>query len=152
MEHVQALNMIDVLFNGKSGKDLAIRRTWLVYLDFLNQRPPSGEEPARAHNEKGVDLLVNLLAEIATSLRYDFDKVHLKRGGYYPQGQATESQARLAILDALAKMLTSANPALPMSVVSFPVSEDALKSQMDVQQALLRTLSGETPLTIKQKD
>jgi hypothetical protein len=38
--------------------------------------------------------------------------------------------------------------AIPMNVVGFPFSEDALAQQREVQQALLKTLSGETPLKV----
>jgi hypothetical protein len=147
-EHVQALNLIDVFFNGKSAKDKAVRDAWMVYLDFFNQSVPTGEDNARAHNEKGVDFLVALLEAIAKTLGYDFNKVQLKRGGYYPRGHADENAARAAIRDNLVKVLTGAQP-VNMAVVSFPVSEEALKNQQLVQTALLKTLSGDQPLRIK---
>jgi hypothetical protein len=45
-------------------------------------------------------------------------------------------------------MLAGGKP-LPMAVVSFPFSEEALRNQTQVQEALLRTLSGEQPLRVK---
>jgi len=147
-EHVQALNLIDVFFDGKSAKDKAVRNAWLVYLDFFSQPVPTGEDNARMHNEKGVDLLVALLEAIAKTLGYDFNKVQLKRGGYYPRGHADENTARTIIRDNLVKVLTGVQP-VNMAVVSFPVSEEALKSQQLVQEALLKTLSGDRPLKIK---
>jgi hypothetical protein len=81
-DHVQALNLIEVLFDGNSQKDKDVRKAWQIYLDFFQQIPPDGEENARAHNEKGIDFLVNLLESMAKYLRYDFDKIQLKRGGY----------------------------------------------------------------------
>jgi hypothetical protein len=74
--------------------------------------------------------------------------VQLKRGGYYPRGHADENAARAAIRDNLVKVLTGAQP-VNMAVVSFPVSEEALKNQQLVQTALLKTLSGDQPLRIK---
>ena len=147
-EHVQALNLIDVFFDGKSAKDKAVRNAWLVSLDFFSQPGPTGEDNARMHNEKGVDLLVALLEAIAKTLGYDFNKVQLKRGGYYPRGHADENTARTIIRDNLVKVLTGVQP-VNMAVVSFPVSEEALKSQQLVQEALLKTLSGDRPLKIK---
>lgn len=147
-DHVQALNLIEVLFDGNSQKDKDVRKAWQIYLDFFQQIPPDGEENARAHNEKGIDFLVNLLESMAKYLRYDFDKIQLKRGVYYPRGHSDESDARRVILDSLAKMLAGGKP-LPMAVVSFPFSEEALRNQTQVQEALLRTLSGEQPLRVK---
>jgi hypothetical protein len=147
-EHVQALNLIDVFFGGKSANDRAVRDAWLVYLDFFNQPVPNGEDNARAHNERGVDFLVALLEAIAKTLGYDFNSVQLKRGGYYPRGHADENAARGIIRDNLVKVLTGAQP-VKMAVVSFPVSEEALKNQQLVQEALLKTLSGDQPLKIK---
>jgi hypothetical protein len=147
-EHVQALNLIDVFFNGKSAKDKAVRNAWLIYLDFFNQEVPDNDVSARAHNEKGVDFLVTLLEAIAKALGYDFNKVQLKRGGYYPRGHADENAARAAIRDNLVKVLTGVQP-VQMEVVRFPVSEEALKNQQLVQEALLKILSGDQPLKIK---
>ena len=144
-DHVQALNLIDVFFNRK--QDREIREAWQVYLDFLNQRPPVGEDAAKAHNDKGVDYLVGLLELIAKVLGYDFNKVHLKRGGYYPGFHATGDQAKLSILDSLAKILVG-QKAVPMSVVSFPVSDESLRRQNEVQDALLETLAGKKPLMV----
>jgi hypothetical protein len=143
-EHVQALNLIDVFFNGKSAKEKIVRNAWLVYLDFFNQPVPSGEDNAKAHNEKGVDFLVALLEAIAKTLGYDFEKVQLKRGGYYPRGHADENAARAAIRDNLVKVLTGAQP-VNMAVVSFPASQEALKNQQLVQEAVLRTSSANKP-------
>ena len=46
------------------------------------------------------------------------------------------------------KVLTGTQP-VNMAVVSFPVSEEALKNQKLLQEALLKTLSGDQPLKIK---
>ncbi|WP_158921126.1 DUF6680 family protein [Acidisphaera sp. S103] len=141
-EHVQALNLIEVFFNGKSAKEKAVRDAWLIYLDFFNQHVPVGEDNARAHNEKGVDFLVTLLEAIAKTLGYDFNKVQLKRGGYYPRGHAEEKSAHAAIRDNLVRVLTGVQP-VNMAVVSLPVSEESLKNQKLLQEALLKTLSGD---------
>ena len=98
--------------------------------------------------EKGVDFLVSLLETLSNALGYNFDKVELKRGGYYPQGQFDDVNARAIIRDSLVKVLSGDRP-IPMSVVSFHVPEEATKNQIALQKALLKTLSGEQPLKIK---
>lgn len=80
MEHVEALNMIDVEFygGGRLEKDVAV--AWKEYLDHLNQRTPATE----AWASKGNDLFIELLYRMAICLGYDFDKVHIKNQSYSP--------------------------------------------------------------------
>ncbi len=149
-DHVQALNLIDVFFDNKSGPDKNVRTAWAVYFDFLAQKPPENMTPveATAYNEKGVDHLVDMLEAMGKALGYDFNKVQLKRGAYYPQGHADDSAAVRLIRDNLARILTGAQP-LNMNVVSFPVSENAMQDQKKVQDALLKVLSSEATVKIK---
>ena len=149
VEHVQALNSIEVFFNDKTNNDKAVREAWRLYLDFLLQRVPEKQTDAEAaaYNGQGVDLLVSLLDAIGRALNYDFDKVQLKRGGYYPQLHFDELSAISEIRKGVVSVLRGQS-AIPMNVVGFPVSEDALAQQREVQQALLKTLSGETPLKV----
>jgi hypothetical protein len=153
IEHVQALNSIEVFFNDKGKDDKAVRDAWRIYLDFLLQRVPEKQTEAEAvaYNDKGVDLLVNLLEAIGNSLNYDFDKVQLKRGGYYPQLHFDELSAVSEIRKGVVSILRGQS-AIPMNVVGFPFSEDTVAQQREVQQALLKTLSGETPLKVVAKD
>ena len=95
-------------------------------------------------------MLVELLEAISKSLGYDFNKVQLKSGAYYPRAHADEKTALVAIRDNLVKVLTG-QQSVRMAVVSFPVSEEALKNQQLLLEALLRTLSGERPLKVKTK-
>ena len=149
VEHVQALNSIEVFFNDKKKNDKAVRDAWRLYLDFLLQRVPGKQTAAEAaaYNGQGVDLLVNLLDAIGRALNYDFDKVQLKRGGYYPQLHFDELSSISEIRKGVVSVLRGQS-AIPMNVVGFPVSEDALAQQREVQQALLKTLSGEIPLKV----
>lgn len=80
---VQALNLIDVVFNSKSDEEKAVRIAWKVLLDHLN----TDQEPIAAR-ERTLDLTITLLARMAKSLKYDFDEVHLKRQVCAPVGHA----------------------------------------------------------------
>ena len=150
IEHIQALNLIDLVFSRKSGKEQRIRAAWNQYHDYLLQTVPENMNPneARAYNEKGVDFLVSLLETLSQSLGYSFSLVELKRGGYYPQGQFDDINNRAQIRDELLKIVRGEKP-FPMAVVQFPVSEEAIKTQRHVNEALLKMLSGESPLQIK---
>lgn len=85
---------------------------------------------------------------MSKALGYDFNKVQLKRGCLLSARPFGRQVARTSIRDNLVKILTGAQ-AIPMAVVSFPVSDEALKSQLKVQEALIKTLSGEKPLKVK---
>lgn len=108
LEHVQSLNMIDIVFSGKNKKDKAVIEAWSELRDHLYnypQRPSaeSGTDISKADRAryqtnidtwglKKIDLLIELLAKMAESLNYHFDKVLLKRGAYTPAGYGeTES-------------------------------------------------------------
>ncbi len=149
LEHVQALNSIELFFNSKSTAEKEIREAWAVYLDFLATRLADGtaEPQVAAHNEKGVDLLISLLQKLGKSLGYDFNIVQLKKGAYYPQMHANEGQARKAIMDGLVRLL-SGNQAVQMEVTSLPVTPEAVAKQLEVQAALLKTLAGETAIKV----
>ena len=149
MDHVQALNSIEVFFNDKGAADKAVRDAWRVYLDFLIQRVPDNqtEAEARAYNTVGVDHLVSLLDAIGRELGYSFNTVELKRGGYFPQLHFDEASDNHEIRKGIVGVLRG-KLSVPMNVVGFPVSEEALAKQSEVQQALLKTLSGEVPLKV----
>lgn len=87
--HVEALNMIDIVFH----KDKRIVDAWKLLLDNFANYPKDPKDSTyqtrlSASTEKSNELLTDLLYEMAKSLNYDFDKVHLKRGAYIPKGYA----------------------------------------------------------------
>jgi hypothetical protein len=77
--YVQALNLIDVEFTAANDGEKAVRDAWKELHDLYSnyKTTPNAEE-------KSFELSIALLGAMARSLGYDFDKVHLKRGGYYP--------------------------------------------------------------------
>jgi hypothetical protein len=78
--YVQGLNLIDVEFTGNNEKEKAVRDAWKELNDlFSNYRTTTNAE------EKSNDLNAVLLAAMGKSLGYDFDKIYLKKGGYYPE-------------------------------------------------------------------
>ncbi|MBU6418355.1 MAG: hypothetical protein KGQ79_01335 [Proteobacteria bacterium] len=109
-DHVQALNLIELLFDGTNRKDKEVRDAWANYLDFLNEKIPQSEGEARTHFEKGTGLLISLLKAMGKSLGYDFNDVSLKRGVYFPQGHVDESTDQLAIRQGLAKLMKGEKP------------------------------------------
>ena len=126
-QHVEALNMIGIeFFNNKEITD-----AWKLLLDNFENYPQDTKDPnyqAKLHTctEKSKDLLTDLLFEMAKSLDYTFDKVHLKRGAYIPKGHADYMLDQEFIRRAFVGVLLGQVP-IPIKVVSMPSEE--LQSQ-----------------------
>jgi uncharacterized protein DUF6680 len=77
---VQALNLIDVEFTASDEKERAVREAWKELNDlYANYKTTANAE------DKADDLVATLLAAMGKCLGYDFDKVYLKKGAYYPE-------------------------------------------------------------------
>jgi hypothetical protein len=148
-EHVTALNLIDLDFAGSSRGENGVREAWNQYLDHLSRpiEPGRTEEWWKIHNDQGADFLSKLLDKMAKALRYDFTMVQLKRGVYLPTVLQEERNDAAFIRRSIAKVLAGTQH-IPMDVKQFPVSEDALKAQIAVQEALLKALSGVTSIRV----
>jgi len=78
--YVQALNLIDVEFTGGNEKERAVRNAWRELNDlYANYKTTPNAL------EKSNDLNAALLAAMADCLGFQFDKVYLKKGAYYPE-------------------------------------------------------------------
>lgn len=89
LEHVQALNLIDLEFYNEK----EIREAWNVYRDHLNSYPKTNEESNNKSTEdrwqeKSMNCLIDLLYSLSKYFGYDFDKVLLKNGAYSPNAHA----------------------------------------------------------------
>jgi hypothetical protein len=112
--HVQALNTIDVAFNGKSSKLEAVRRQWKQYLDHLNDK----NYPQEQWEAKRRELLVELLDTMGRHLGFDFDKTHIKTQSYYPQGYGDRENDQVRLRQALLEVLAGKRT-IPMRVANF---------------------------------
>jgi hypothetical protein len=79
--YVQALNLIDVVFNEETDEERAIRNAWKELLDHLQS-----DQASKAAQEKAQDLGAVLLMAMGKRLGYRLDAVYLKRQAYQPQG------------------------------------------------------------------
>lgn len=166
--HVEALNMIDLEFDGEK----SVTDAWKAYLDHLVNMPKyptsEGKNEEEKKSEKTVydsqmatwgdqreNYLADLLFTMGNSLDYNFDKTHIKRSIYSPQGHAdieNEQQLlRRASIELLMGRLT-----LPVETVTNPISEEELQARKEEQaeQKLIRELlikhyKGEIPSIVK---
>jgi hypothetical protein len=99
--HVQALNLIDVNFDGSLPGDRDVTTAWKVYLDHLNTGDPSSAVWLDRYNEH----FGSLLLKMGLGLGFDFDPVHIKRAAYSPHahGELENDQhaIRKAVIDVL---------------------------------------------------
>lgn len=146
-EHVQALNMIEMVFTGKSARERAVIDAWRLYADHLNQG--AVEEPAaqQAWFNRSDELFVDLLYAMAPVVRYSFDKVQLRRGIYYPKGHF-EIETALRNIQAGMASLLSGERALSMKIVELPVSDEQVEAQAELQKRIIDALSGKASLTV----
>ena len=131
-EHVRALNMIDLTFDGKESTDNDVVNMWKNYIDILNsppQRTPDlsvAEQIAedKRENERILDAFTDLLDVMSKSLGYQFDKVHIKKNGYYPSAHSNaEDNWRMVLLGM--RQVMENNRAIPICLADHLAKGDA---------------------------
>jgi hypothetical protein len=157
-EHVQALNMIDIAFVRpkalrQSATEKAVIDAWRLYVDKLSENQKDSDAATlRAWTERCDEFFTDLMFALSNALGYNFDKVQLKRGAYYPMGHGQTEELLKKIQSGLASVLSGGLP-LSMRVVEFPVSEEILKLQVEVLERQRDALSGNSlAVTVKASD
>jgi len=118
LDHVKALNMIDLEFSGKGKGERVIRENWKALLDSFTT-PSSPENYSEALALKRIDLLVDLLYHMGNFLGYHYDKTHIKNACYSPQAHGELDQDITAIRKGLASLLQG-RTVLPMFIANLP--------------------------------
>lgn len=127
-EHVNALNMIDLEFEGE--KYNSIQSAWKGYLDARNLPIRTQDEVESFHSACDATL-TTLLAIMGKALGYTFDEAHIKKGIYRPQGHVTEENFQVLLKGTLLDFL-SGKCALPMTIVAAPEELAAQKKLRDL--------------------
>lgn len=154
-DHVQALNMIDLVFYGshpftvrwRSSAEQAVLDAWKEYHDHLTQSRAIDDAAIAVWISRGDELFVNLLFTISKDVRYKFDRVQLKSSAYSPVAHGEQEFELNAIRKQLVKLL-SGDQTLKMEVASFPIDPDAMKAQIALSTALAAALVGQGALTV----
>lgn len=126
-EHVQALNMIDLVFYGgfifgfhhRTRKEQVILDAWREYHDNLSEGAEFSEAQQQAHYARREDLFINLLYAIAKDVGYKFDRVQLKRGAYTPIAHEEIEDEQRALRKALLRTMSGISP-LNLNVLQIP--------------------------------
>ncbi len=103
--------MIDVEFYSKKYKK--VTDAWKEYRDHLTSLPKdSPEDDVKLWHSKIEGYLADLLFVMGESIGYEFDKVHIKRATYIPQGLGEIEEELHTIRKALASILTGKTQSL----------------------------------------
>jgi len=77
--HIEALNLVELEFQAAPHPSTTVVAAGRLYMDHLKS-----QYPKEMWDTRRVELLVDLLYEMSTALDYNFDKVQIKAGSYYP--------------------------------------------------------------------
>lgn len=156
-EHVQGLNMIDIVFYGhksffgkdsRSAQEQAVLNAWKEYHDHLNV--DNDQPPTEVWGDRRDELFVTLLYVMARDVGFQFDRVQIKKGSYLPRGHS-ELEDEQTTLRKLTTEVLSGNRSLKMDVVSFATDEEALKAQINLQTKLATVIEdGSLAVTVKE--
>ena len=137
LEHVQALNMIDLEFRGRKYK--GVRDAWALYRQHFEPSMQSKTDTELTlWMSKREDQFIALLRAMSWSLNYPFNDLELAKSAYMPTALTDMDQEWTEIRKALNSSLTGKH-ALKMDVVSFPDLEDS-ESQKRVDTGIQKLL------------
>ncbi|GFE81311.1 hypothetical protein GCM10011487_33110 [Steroidobacter agaridevorans] len=152
-DHVQALNMIDLVFYGthffgihrRTKGETSVVEAWHEYHDHLGNK--FDDSTFAIWNTKGDELFINLLFAIATDVHFKFDRVQLKKGSYSPIAHGNLEHEQNLIRKSVLKLLAGQS-ALKMEVTSFPMNEDVANAQATLQKAMSEAFAGRGALNV----
>lgn len=84
---------------------------------------------------------------MAEDVGYKFDRVQLKKGAYSPMAHG-DLEYEQSMLRKLTLRVLSGDAPLQMAVTSFPVDNEALKAQVELQKKLGDVLAGRGALSV----
>jgi hypothetical protein len=115
---VQALNMIDIEFTDAGEK--AVRDSWKELLDHYTVWGAKSDAQRKVDEnndiERSNDLLAEMLMKMGKGLGYDFDRVYIKKGFYYPEGLGNIEAEQHALRRTLLALLSGKGMKLPVAM------------------------------------
>jgi hypothetical protein len=151
-EHVQALNRIELEFRGRSAKKKAVRDAWRLYADKLNEHVDDKNEALlTAWITSRDNLFTELVFSMSKALGFDFDRVQIMRGIYYPRGHGELEERQRNILISLERVLSGAQP-IPMKVTEVPQSPEATALQATLTDKMTRAYADDGALRVRMVD
>jgi hypothetical protein len=106
VDHVAALNLVQLEFYGHANIDQAFRR----YMEHLNTLAPKEAGALKQFGEERDDRFYSLIQQIADLLGYKFDKADLRRLSYMPQGWNDQEALQRGISARIIELLDFKRP------------------------------------------
>lgn len=129
LDHVQALNAIDVEFYDKSHKCKAVIDAWEEYKDYLT---PINEQQAQERTQPNRDSLFQaLMVAMADSLGYQFKKSDIRSSAYMPRYQV-DAELEWGMLR---RALLSVTQRGIVPVEVYDSSDESMQSVIPAEQA-----------------
>jgi hypothetical protein len=122
--HIEALNLVELEFQASPRSSKQVVNAGRLYVDHLGDHA----YPKEAWGTRKDELLVDLLYEMSTALGYNFDKVQIKAGSYYPSGYGEAENDNLQIRKLWLDILKG-NRKLPMTAEVYPSSNAVIQQQ-----------------------
>jgi len=140
MEHVQALQMIEVEFSKSRRKERAVVDAWRLYQQHLNTPAPD-EDKANYWGKRQFELLCKLVHRIAEYLGYNLNEAQI-REVYSPRVLSLRRIQEDAIWHGIAKLVSGGETHLKIQLV-------ATGDDLPAKEAFAQLIKGETPLSVR---
>jgi hypothetical protein len=150
VDHVRALNMIDVSFYGvrifflhrQTASEKKVITAWKIYLDNLATEMDGWTEPQmQFHWAERDKQFGTLLVAIAAAVGYTFDEVHIKKAGYIPVAHNEIEEKQRQLLDSAVSVLRGDQP-IKMNVVAFPINEQGTATHLKMMSQIVAATDG----------
>jgi hypothetical protein len=132
---VQALNLIDVVFDSKKKTENTVRTDWKKLLDHLNNNAQSVTFVADTKTYIG-----KLLSEMGACLGYTFDEVYIQRHSYQPAALTWKEEEQQSLRKLMLEVLRG-NKRLSVSMFPEDFPPLRLPAQDVLPQNLPRTIT-----------
>jgi len=100
--------------------------------------------------DKNTDYLAELLLSMGRCFGYDFDKVHIKRGIYAPQGHAQDESEQRALRFYALQILSGTKPISTLTTL-VPSDDEAAAFSEKLQKVLSEYLNGKKDFIVTLK-
>jgi len=147
LEHVSALNLIDIEFPPMRKRFKKVRSAWRAYLTHLNEQAPRDPQLAAVFFAKRDELFTDVLYEMGSALGFDFDKTQIGKDVYSTVYHGKLEADQETIRTKLVEILTG-KAAFPMTVLQFPSDPEFVKAQTEYLTLMAEHLKAGKPWPI----
>jgi len=151
LNHVAALNMIDIEFPATRKRFKKVRSAWKAYRSHLDESDPEDLQVRALLYAKREDLFTDLLYEMGSALEFDFDKTQIGKDVYSTVYQGKVEADQETIRTKLVEILTG-RATLPMKVLDFPSDPEFIKAQTEYLTLIAEHLKSGKPWPVAISD